>query len=228
MNKFLKSFDKIISLGSNCYVKMFLESHLKKEETQFFDYIGSSMWSINELLKNDFQGLYDYKNFVKKHILNKGDKYIFTNILYYIRFKHDFNQNFNSNINDIKEDLKFSEFVKKYKRRQKRFMEILNNSKETILFIRYEEDNKDRVKYYEEKDELEFIYEFMKILKTINPNKKFFFILLSHEKSLEDKDNNLLVVKINDPIKIWTEAPNKIRNTLLENEKKNEFNILVS
>ena len=99
-------------------------------------------------------------------------------------------------------------------------MEILNNSKETILFIRYEEDNKDRVKYYEEKDELEFIYEFMKILKTINPNKKFFFILLSHEKSLEDKDNNLLVVKINDPIKIWTEAPNKIRNTLLENEKK--------
>uniref|UniRef100_A0A6C0E1T5 Papain-like cysteine peptidase n=1 Tax=viral metagenome TaxID=1070528 RepID=A0A6C0E1T5_9ZZZZ len=219
MNKFLKSFDKIISLGSNCYIKMFLDSHLKKEETQFFDYIGTSMWSINELIKNDFQGLYDYKNFEKKHILNKGDKYIFTNNLYYVRFKHDFNQNFSSNVNDIKEDKKFLEFVNKYKRRQKRFMEILN-SKENILFIRYEEDNKDRIKYYEEKDEIEFIYEFMKILKTINPNKKFFFILLSHEKSLEDKDNNLFVVKINDPVKIWTEAPNKIKNTLLENEKK--------
>lgn len=219
MNKFLKSFDKIISMGSNCYVKMFLDSHMSKKETQFFDYIGSSMWSINELLRNDFQGLYDYKNFEKKHILNKGDKYIFTNNLYYIRFKHDFKQNFNSNINDIKEDLKFSEFINKYKRRQNRFIELLN-SKETILFIRYEEDNKDRVKYYEEKDELEFIYEFMKIVKTKNLNKKFFFILLSHNKSLEDKDNNLLVIKINDPVKIWIEAPNKIRNTLLENEKK--------
>ena len=219
MNKFLKSFDKIISMGSNCYVKMFLDSHMSKKETQFFDYIGSSMWSINELLRNDFQGLYDYKNFEKKHILNKGDKYIFTNNLYYIRFKHDFKQNFNSNINDIKEDLKFSEFINKYKRRQNRFIELLN-SKETILFIRYEEDNKDRVKYYEEKDELEFIYEFMKIVKTKNLNKKFFFILLSHNKSLEDKDNNLLVIRINDPVKIWIEAPNKIRNTLLENEKK--------
>ena len=103
MNKFFKSFDKIISLGSNCYIKMFLESHLIKKETQFFDYIGSSMWSINELLKNDFKGLYDYKNFEKKHILNKGDIYIFTNNLYYLRFKHDFKQNFDSNINDIKD-----------------------------------------------------------------------------------------------------------------------------
>ena len=219
MNKFLKSFDKIISLGSNCYVKMFLESQFKKEETQFFDYIGSSMWSINELLKNDFKGLYDYKNFEKKHILNKGDKYIFTNNLYYLRFKHDFKQNFNSNINDIKEDVKFLEFINKYKRRQNRFIQLLNN-KETILFIRYEEDNKYRVKYYEKKDELEFIYEFMKILKTINQDKKFFFILLSHDKNFEDKDNNLLVIKINNTINIWTEAPIKIKNTLLENEKK--------
>ena len=79
---------------------------------------------------------------------------------------------------------------------------------------------KDRVKYYEEKDELEFVYDFIKLLKTINQDKKFFFILLSHDKSLEDKDHNLLVIKINDPIKIWTDAPIKIKNTLIENEKK--------
>jgi hypothetical protein len=222
MNKFFKSFDKIISLGSNCYVKMFLESHLKKEETQFFDYIGSSMWSINELLKNDFKGLYDYKNFEKKHILNKGDKYIFTNKIYNLRFKHDFKQNFDSDINDIKEDEKFYEFINKYKRRQNRFIQLLNNNK-IILFIRYEEDNKDRVKYYEEKDELQYIYEFMKILKTINPDKKFFFILLSHDKNFEDIENNLLIIKINEPIKIWTDAPIKIKNTLFENEKKMNF-----
>lgn len=214
MNNFLKSFDKIISLGSNCYVKIFLDFNYKKKETQFFDYIGSSMWAINELIKNDFKGLYNYDNFEKKLILTEGDKYIFTNNIYHLRFKHDFKQNFNSEINEIKNDEIFLDFQNKYKRRQTRFIELLN-SKDTILFIRYEEDNKNRVKYHNKKDELDSVYEFINILKNLNPEKKFFFILLSQDKNLEDIDNNLLVLK--NPIKDWKKCHIEIKKNFLRN-----------
>ena len=55
MDTYLKlTFDKVISIGSNCYPKCFIQASLYGGETEFFDYIGTSMWSINELLVNDF------------------------------------------------------------------------------------------------------------------------------------------------------------------------------
>ena len=102
---FIKKFNgKIISLGSNCFIKLFLNDINYKEETYFFDYIGTSMWSINELIENNFNDLFNKDKFEKKQILFLGkDKYIYQ---YYLRFKHDVKQNFNSCENDItKQDL---------------------------------------------------------------------------------------------------------------------------
>ena len=54
MQDFVKNFDDIISLGNNCYPKMYLERYLNiKKEYDFFDYIGTPMWSIVKLLKNN-------------------------------------------------------------------------------------------------------------------------------------------------------------------------------
>lgn len=213
----LKKYNgKIISLGSNCYVKIFLNDILKyKDETQFFDYIGSSMWSINELIKNNFDNLFNIDNFEKKQILYSGDKYIFTNNQYYLRFKHDIKQNYYSSNNDLKKN-DFIELEKKYNRRKERFIKLLNNDDDNILFIRYEEDNFNRVLYYtDKKKEIEYIKEFIKLIK-----KKVLFIFLSHTTTDETNidDNNILIIKI-EPIRIWTEAGDKINNILLQNKE---------
>ena len=220
---YIQSFDKIISLGSNCYVKMFLESIKRSDETHFFDYIGSSMWAINDLFKEDFKDLFDDGIDVleKKRILTKGDQYILTHKKYHIRFKHEFKQQ--KFYSEIKENIKLEDFNKtrdKYIRRKERLKDILNNN-QTLLFIRYEEDQENRIQHFEDKkSEIEYIYEFIEIIKEKYPLKKFCILLLSHNLENEDKRNeNLIILKNIEKINIWVESPAKIKNTIEKNKK---------
>ena len=67
MEKILKNKNiKIISLGSNCYNKIYLNKIGIKRETNYFDYIGTSMWAINELfIMNKFKDVFSNKdNFI--------------------------------------------------------------------------------------------------------------------------------------------------------------------
>ena len=220
---FILSFDKIISLGCKCYVKLFLDSIKHKSETQFFDYIGSSMWAINDLFKDDFSELFDngIDDIEKKKILYSGfDKYILTHKKYYLRFKHDFRQNCNSG---IKENIKSEDFNKvseKYLRRKERLINILNEDKETLLFIRYEENQENRIKYFgDKKSEIEYIYEFIDIIKQKYPLKKFCILFLSDTMENDKRDENLIILKNLSRINIWTQSPKKIKNTIEQNEK---------
>jgi hypothetical protein len=220
---FIHSFDKIISLGCKCYVKLFLESIKYKSETQFFDYMGSSMWAINDLFKNDFSELLEdgIDSLEKKKILNSGfDKYVLTDKKYYLRFKHDFKQNCNS---QIKDNIKIEDFNKvneKYLRRKERLINILEDDKETLLFIRYEENQENRVKYFgDKKPEIDYIYEFIDIIKEKYPLKKFCILFLSDTMENDDKrDENLIILKNISRINIWTQSPKKIKNTIEHNE----------
>ena len=230
---FIRSFDKIISLGSNCYVKMFLDSVNFKTETQFFDFIGSSMWAINELFKENFNDLFEdgIDSLEKKRIMCSGDdQYILTHKKYYLRFKHDFKQNFDS---EIKENIKTSDFKNvrdKYERRKERLIDILKDDKKTLLFIRYEEEQQDRIKYGEDKkSEIEYIYEFIEIIKQKYPSKKFCILFLSHTMDNDDKRNeNLIILKNVKRINIWTESSKKIRNTIEQNEILQNQNFLLN
>lgn len=221
---FIRSFDKIISLGSNCYVKLFLDSVKLKLETQFFDFIGSSMWAIDDLFKDDFSDLFDngIDDLEKKKILHSGlDKYVLTHKKYYLRFKHDFKQNCNSGIKENIKSEDFNKFSEKYERRKERLINILKDDKKTLLFIRYEEEQKDRIKYSEDrKSEIEYIYEFIEIMKQKYPLKKFCILFLSHTMENDDKrDENLIILKMIEKINIWTESPKKIKNTIEQNKK---------
>ena len=220
---FIRSFDKVISLGSNCYIKMFLESIKYKTETHFFDYIGSSMWAINDLFKDNFSELFDdgIDSLEKKKIMYSGDdEYIITHKKYYLRFKHEFNQNFHS---EIKENIKIEDFKKvceKYERRKERLFDILNDDKQTLLFIRYEEDHKNRINYFEDKkSEIEYIYDFIKMIKRKYPLKKFCILLLSHTMENDiNYDENLIILKMIEEINLWNESPKKIKNTIDKNK----------
>lgn len=219
---FIRSFDKIISLGSNCYVKMFLDSVKLKLETQFFDYIGSSMWAIDDLFKENFNDLFDggVDDFEKKRIMYSGDdQYILTHKKYYLRFKHDFKQNFDYEIKENINSKDFKNVRDKYERRKERLIDILKDDKKTLLFIRYEEEQEDRIKYGEDKkSEIEYIYEFIEIMKQKYPLKKFCILFLSHTMENDKRDQNLIILKMIEKINVWTESPKKIRNTIEQNQ----------
>ena len=226
--KIIFNYDNIISLGSNCYIKMLLDKEMNtKQETHFFDYIGTSMWSIIELFKENFEGMYKRNNYKKLRILDNEDYYMLTNMIYYIRIKHDFKQNCNTKDEDTIYEYEFNNFVDKYKRREKRFKEILE-SKESLLLIRYDEVQDNRINHYEEEKikEYEGIKEFMNMIK-INTPKRINFLLLSHTRETGyDKENDILILNINREIKKWTEATQILRKTIITNEeylKKNNY-----
>ena len=86
MNKFMDKFDEVSSLGYNCYTKLYFNSRKMDKETQFFDYIGTSVWSIIELLENDFDGIFDKSNYKIMNIMKTGDdQFLVVNEKYFIR-----------------------------------------------------------------------------------------------------------------------------------------------
>lgn len=224
MNEFFKRFDDILSLGSNCFIKLYIDKHIKQKETNFFDYIGSSLWSINDLLNNNFDGLFDQNNFEKKLLFDnehRKDKYVYTNNKYYLRFKHDFVQDCNSNINDITNEM-FLKFKNKYERRRRRFLDLIKSDNK-MLFIRYEQDNKDRIKYYPDRNnnDIENIDAFIETIKQINNTKQFTILILSQTQETNiDFNNNTAILKIDDKITNWEDSTDIINNTFLKHIKE--------
>lgn len=181
---------KIISLGYDCQVKM---TFCKDQETHFFDYLGSSMWSINDLLKNNFEDVLDISLFENIEIMN--GKKIITNKKYYLRFLHDFN--FFKQIGKVKKiPFKMSEdlikiFKDKYTRRINRFIDLLNGNQQ-IIFIRIEE-SKDRILYHSKENEIYYIREFMEIMKSNYPNLNFKLIFISFTEEAIEEEHLLII-----------------------------------
>ncbi len=187
-------YDKVISLGSNCFIKKYLDCKKNPNETFFFDYLGISMWSINELLKYNFKDLLNIKDYELLQIFNKNSdskiKESIINKKYFIRFPHDLQSNLNN----------FKEFKEKYERRIERLQNYFKNCKK-ILFIRLEENMTDRIIYpeYEEKykiTELEYINEFSNLIKKLYPNLEITIIYISkNDCELNNTNNNIIILK---------------------------------
>jgi len=52
MDKLNNSYDRIVSLGSTCCIKAWLRAYNIEGETNFYDWVGSSMWGIVKLLED--------------------------------------------------------------------------------------------------------------------------------------------------------------------------------
>lgn len=223
MCSLLHKYDKVVSLGSNCLVKIFVDSVIKKQETQFFDNIGTSMWSINKLIETNFEGVFDIDEFCNLRILNTGkDQYIITNKKLYLVFKHDFYQSQTKPF--VYDPVIFDKFIYKYQRRIKRFNELLS-SDQSLLFIRLEQSNSIRVMYEEYADkfvvpEIEYVKEFSSLIKTINPEKKFLIIYISKKlDNAYDTDNNIIVVRDTYNIVDWTKCIKQLRDLFNDNKE---------
>lgn len=216
----------LLSLGFNCTIKRFLDfTKLTSGETNFFDYIGSSMWSINELFQNDFANLFNWTEYKHFQIMNGEKSNYLTNSRYYLRFFHDLST---YSTDKLKDDV-----VGKYSRRKQRLYDILNESK-YVVFIRHEEIIENRIIYdeYAEKfmtNELEHTKNFSHIIKTKFPNLKFKIILLS----LEHNDyyfieHNIILVNISNYYKINWENCIEVYNKIFYDKYDFIYNSLLA
>lgn len=188
---------QIISLGFNCYVKIMLQKMNIDQETHFFDWIGSSTKYILQLLENGFDSILQKNNFQYLQTIQKEDGYVWTDNKYYLRFLHDFTQTYKKNTQQIT-DQQFQETYDKYKRRQKRFFETLQEcelKQKTLLFIRIEEDQKDRIQT-NNSDEISDLLQISSWIQKKHQNLSFYILLISRnsESCYQHPDDSHLVI----------------------------------
>jgi hypothetical protein len=227
---------KIISLGFNCFIKIFTNDSGIKQETNFFDYIGTSMWAINKLFENNFANLFnedDYENLK----IQTDNLIVITNKHYYFRFLHDFKNNTNINlikfnidktidqniIDDVK--LQFNKFKEAYERRIIRLKDLLIKEKK-ILFIRLEETMHNRIIYdeyksYFEKPELDYIIDYSKMIKINYPNLDFKIIYISkiHDNKYMIENNLIILNSKNVAIDDWRKSSNGLKDLFRINKE---------
>lgn len=130
-----------ISLGFNCHVAMFIEKLAKMDscfyERQLFDWLGSPMWGIYELVKNDFA------DFLKGLVVRQ--RYVYKDEAYPINTRYDmsFLHDFGVNVKTIQPNV-MSIVSGRYGRRIERMRALLLDQRR-LLFIRVERDPSDKV-----------------------------------------------------------------------------------
>jgi hypothetical protein len=201
---------KILSLGYNCCIKRFVDVLSKKDETNFFDYIGSSMWAINELFQNDFQDMFNITDYENMEVLPGHN--VITHKKYYLRFLHD-----------LKTLNNFKKIKESYERRVIRFNNFLKD-RNKLLFIRLEEPKQTRIIYEEYKDkfqksELEYLKDFTNIIKTKNPKLDFKIIFITETFETEYlKDFNILILKKDNSSTNWDTCISLFKKLFEENK----------
>lgn len=171
--------DFIMSLGADCYTRMFLDTLEKKKETQLFDYIGTSMWSINDMLENDFAGLTDVSHYSFQKIVQTHAP-MPVHALYNLRFLHDGAV--------LQHGALIPAFAQQLNRRVARFVETIRTSK-NILFVRHQEKNRFFWKPKEyDNDELLEIRRFAALLRNKFGLQQFKIVYINreHEGIIDD------------------------------------------
>ncbi len=196
---------KMISLGFNCYIKIFLNKMKIEQETQFFDWIGSSTWSIRLLLENNFENLLQKENLKYLQTIQKENEYVWTDELYYLRFKHDFEQTHLKETKQITHQ-EWKEVKDKYERRKDRFIQILQEyekNQKPLLFIRLQEDFDERIYLdhhilIQKEDEINDLLWISNWIQNQYPNLIFKIIFISRITNqishLHKTDSHLLIL----------------------------------
>jgi hypothetical protein len=200
---------RVISLGYNCYCKGYIDEYLKACEYNIFDFLGTSVWSITDLLKNNFEGLLSTDQ-IKKIVVRSNEPPMFTNMRYYVRFTHD-------NFDDGDVDTT----IKKLCRRIERFNNQLKNNANTIIFLRLEEGMENRVMYeqYSEKNkasEYEQLVELSTYIK-LNKNDNFKIIYFCSKPTNYDRENNIICINVDTSIFFWQTCANKFHSIVNSN-----------
>lgn len=227
MNILKRKHNVMVSLGATCFVRGYFDKHKYSQKSYVFDWVGSAMWGICDLIENNFENVLDQNNY-KYMITAEKEKWMVVNKEYYLLFKHHFPEIL---ADDPQKDVlqqkhlndnTFAEFLKTFSKRVTEFKELLNDKKK-ILFVRQEQYMDTRIIYPEYKDkfehsELHYLKKFTEILKTMYPALKFNVVLISH--TLENQyipENNIVIVK--GRVTDWEECAN-FYNKIFDDNKR--------
>ena len=162
-----------ISLGYNCFVRVYLQEFVKATPRYPFDWTGTPMWAICELMDSNFS---DFNNpeklVVRKRFMNSDEMYL-TNTQYNTVFLHDYGKDPTSISTELYEKVKND-----YERRIERWNDALLG-KDHLLFFRLEMSERPRVPYEgstRSKSETEYLWEFTDKLKSRGTNYHILYI----------------------------------------------------
>ncbi|ARF12567.1 putative papain-like cysteine protease [Klosneuvirus KNV1] len=202
----MDNFDIIISLGVNCYPRIYINDKKNIKTTEyFFDDIGTPLWAVKELLVNNFDGYFDTNNYKKIKIFEDSRYDIMVNTKYYIRYDNAYPISMLQHLFDI------------FQSKKTKFIDLLTSSQK-VLFIRYEEPLisdipklggkriiYDSYKTYYQHNELYHLKELSTYLQTTYPNLRAYFMLVGNAM------NEPITLNYDLNLKIFT-IPNKSIN----------------
>ena len=203
LQRLLKNYE-LVSLGYSCYPKFIIREIIDKE-TNFFDWVASSTWSILNLLDNNFNNVLNENNyhyFNKQFIPHSPDNFIY-NKEYYLRFIHD--DDFLKNTNE------WNVFQSKYTRRIDRFKNLLKSTNDVLFFyleenlIRFDKLYPEIEKYYPKNNENYHIeqskleqsrmHDIVKTIKTKYNKHNFKIMYFSHLVDKTHYKDNIIFIK---------------------------------
>ena len=180
-----------VSLGFNCSVARCIELMSERDghfyERQVFDWLGTSMWAIVMLIKDDFRDLLDQRLLEYRQRYTHTNELYPTNIKYDIPMLHEFDKNNSVRIRGRQ----LIPIVEKYQRRIERFNGLLRGDKE-IVFIRLERDMSDKISTPESAaymvDEMASLLEFVGMLKAAKTVYSIVFLTYSREDGYDPEN----------------------------------------
>ena len=162
-----------------------------------FDWIGTPMWAICDLLENNFEDFTNKDCYeLKTRFTHKEDKYL-THSKYDFVFVHDYGKS----IENIPEE-KYKKVEEDYNRRVLRFQSILNSPMK-LFFIRLEQDISNRIGLPEqqnEHDEYYYVEKFADLLLSKGYTFTILYITTSQKKGY-DKQKHICRIQYANPDK---------------------------
>ena len=184
-----------VSLGANCFSRMYLEKIYKKSYPRLpFDYVGSPMWGINEAIEADFKGFASKESLEPYQIYSNEDLIRLTNVNYMISFLHDHIDNNKKGIQIVSNE-RYMKVEQDYIRRIQRWKALIDSSA-NLLFFRLMRIEENRIQYSRKKpSEKEAIEQFSGIMKT--KNLKFRILYFTYDQpNLYDSESQIIYVNI--------------------------------
>lgn len=151
-----------ISLGYNCFVRVYLQEFVQATPRYPFDWTGAPMWSICELMDFNFDGMNARELLkVRRRFPDSTEDYLI-NTKFDMVFLHDYGKNIRSVPDDV-----FARVEDDYKRRIDRWRAALTG-KQKLIFFRVEMSDRPRLTCSTRtKTEIESLLEFTEKLKAL-------------------------------------------------------------
>ena len=185
---------EFISLGRHCDVAYNIAKYIKKQPTQFFDWLRTDFKCILHILNlNNIDNIFNLENIkVDKELYAHENEIAITlknfeenNLT--LLFHHEIKLKDYNNYNNTEINNKLNEFIDKYKRRFNRLNELIKSNNK-LIFI-YKITNHFDYKIY--------ISEFEKVILSINPNCIFCLVLL-----VDSREEDFYYTKYKNYLKI--------------------------